>query len=129
VEYAFERYWRTADYAEYLKGEAQRLSFANLSADPVKFKGWLVGFSGVVQDVSQAEEGGRTYLRMTTSTKKVPEEVVFVSDSAVLFKAGQAIRCYGTVTGETFPFPVPDAGAEGAVIDLPALDYVLGIGD
>lgn len=126
LTYSFERYWRDADYADYLDDQVKRLSYENLSGNPAKYAGRLVSFSGVVTNVSAG--GGQHYLRLavTESKDQWTDEMIFVTDEDLIFAAGDRVTCYGTVTGETFPIPLPPTEEEeGRTVDLPALQLLL----
>lgn len=126
LHYDFERYWQEADHAAYLQDQVQRLSYENLFGDPKKYAGRLVSFSGMITEFSSG--GGQYYLRLATTEKKGiwTDEMIFVTDEDLLLAADDQVTCYGVVTGETFPIPLPPTeDEEGRTVHLPALQLLL----
>ncbi|HML47043.1 MAG TPA: hypothetical protein PKE04_09890, partial [Clostridia bacterium] len=107
LTYSFERHWQDADYAAYLQDRVQGLSYANLSGSPAKYAGRLVSFSGVITDFSSG--GGQYYLRLAVTEKKGAwtDEMIFVTEEDLLLAADDQMTCYGVVTGEPYPIPLP----------------------
>jgi len=128
LSFSFERLWQDADYAAYLKDQVQRLSYENLIGNPAKYAGRLVSFSGVVTDFSSG--AGQYYLRMAvTENKDVwTDELIFVTEEDLVLAADDRVICYGVVTGNTYPIPLPPTeDEEGRTANLPALRLLLSM--
>lgn len=125
LTYTFERRWHDADYAKYLQDQIERLSYANLIANPAKYQGRLVRFAGMVTSVSSG--GDVYYIRLATTEKKGEwtDEMIFVTQEDLLIDADDLIWCYGIVRGDTYSIPLPATeDAQGHTVDLPALTLV-----
>ncbi|GHU65321.1 hypothetical protein FACS1894184_00880 [Clostridia bacterium] len=120
IQYVFERRWNTGDYEEYLKTQVKMLTYANLVADPVKYVGRVVKWSGQVADLTEPDD---TSIRLATAPGKSDlAEIYCISDQEMAYEAGSAITVYGTITGDVFTIP----GDEGtAPITLPIVKALL----
>ncbi|MDR2657934.1 MAG: hypothetical protein LBB86_08935 [Oscillospiraceae bacterium] len=104
IKYVFERRWHTEDYEEYLKTQVKSLSYANLIADPDKYTGRVVKWSGEAVEIAVAD--GSSTVRMATSPGKAdPEELYCISDQELQLDAGSAVAMYGEMTGEVYSIP------------------------
>ncbi len=121
----FNRCWNPEDYAEYLEGVRQGLSYENFAGDPARYVGRIVRFKGIVQSVSSAEE--RTYVEIALTiqdSSRYKDSFIALSDEPLQVAEGDQVTVYGTVTGETFTFTSWDEEGNATQRELPSLNVL-----
>lgn len=122
----FDRLWLPEDYANYLDGQVQSLSFANLTENAEKYIDRLVKYSGTVLNVSGTET--RTYVqlgvRQDKNGKWAERIVAVVDEMEVALAEGDAATLYFEVTGEFFVFSDIDEEGREMEINLPSVRLV-----
>ena len=125
VTIEFNRCWHPEDYAEYLEGVRQGLSYENFAADPGRYIGRIVRFKGIVQSISAT--GERTYVEIALTiqdSSRYKDSFIALSDGPLQVAEGDRVTVYGTVTGETFTFTSWDEEGNATQRDLPSLNVL-----
>ncbi len=122
VDIVFNRKWRMADYAAYLKAnEVQPLSYANLAAKADKYAGRIVQYTGQVISVSTA--GTRHYVQLALKVNKSgawSEGLVAVRDGEeIALAVGDRATLYVEVTTDTSMFSSMDENGNQVDTALP----------
>jgi hypothetical protein len=99
IQYVFERRWQTDDYEAYLKSQVKSLSYANLVADPAKYTGRIVKWSGVANSASD-DEGVTNMILVTAPGKAETARVYCLADEAPQVDPDGEVTVYGEITGE-----------------------------
>lgn len=123
---SFNRQWQMADYIQYLSGQLQALSYANLTEKADKYVGRLVKYSGLVLDVSGV--GERVYVQLALTKNKDgswTDRLIAVADGMdVHLEAGDSASLYVEISGESYTFPTMDEDGIQTYAELPAVSLL-----
>lgn len=121
IKYVFERRWHTEEYAAYLKTQVKATTYANLAADPGKYAGRIVSFTGLASEVSTGD--GSSSIRLQTAPGKAdPGELYCVAEEELMVEPDRTVTVYGIITGETYTIPETD---DAAAVTLPIVRVLL----
>ena len=96
IELAFTRKSGDSDNPETLWSKAKPVSYEDLIANPVKFKGQTVPFEGTVSDL--ANEDGRPCFLLSIADGS---SILCYCQNLLQIETGQGLRVLGTLTGES----------------------------
>lgn len=102
----FDRQWLMEDYAKYLSGQVQSLSYKNLSENAEKYAGRLVSYTGQVIEVSNY--GDRWYVQLAltkTQDGAWTDHLIAISDGVEIpLAGGDTATLYVEVINDTYGF-------------------------
>lgn len=119
----FNRCWEEGEYAKYLDGQVQSLSYANLAEKGDRYVGRIIQYDGVVQEVSSS--GERWYVQIARDGDLSMQFIAVRDGEPVTLREGDAVTVYCEVTGESYSFPYLTEDGEEALAELPSVLLLL----
>lgn len=115
----FNRCWESGEYAKYLAGKVESLSYENLAEKGEKFIGRIIKYSGTVRKVSSS--GDRFYVQFARDDDDAKQLIaVYEGEGMTLFE-GDAATVYLQVTGESYSVSTISETGDESMTEIPSV--------